>query len=97
MTVASVALLIGCASTAPGPAAPGHTPQDDASDEAGLWYQMARFESQLAHSPARVQDAQLEGYLRELSCKVADRYCDDLRVYLDATEKTLLESPEYHG
>ncbi|MCB1634955.1 MAG: tetratricopeptide repeat protein [Xanthomonadales bacterium] len=82
MTVASVALLIGCASTAPGPAAPGHTPQDDASDEAGLWYQMARFESQLAHSPARVQDAQLEGYLRELSCKVADDYCGDLRVYL---------------
>jgi predicted Zn-dependent protease len=55
---------------------------NQASDEAGLWQQMDRFEQQLADSPARVRDPALEGYLRELTCKVAAEYCPDLRVYL---------------
>lgn len=75
-------LLPGCASTPPQAAQPGHRPQDASSDEAGLWHQMERFEAQLAQSPARVRDEQLEGYLRELSCRVAGDYCGDLRVYL---------------
>lgn len=74
--------LPGCAGSPPQAALPGHRPQDAASDEAGLWYQMERFEAQLAQSPARVRDEQLEGYLRQLSCSVAGDYCGDLRVYL---------------
>jgi predicted Zn-dependent protease len=75
-------LLLPACAAAPGPAAPGHRPADQASDEAGLWQQMDRFEQQLADSPARVRDPALEGYLRELTCKVAAEYCADLRVYL---------------
>lgn len=78
----SLLLLLSACASAPGPAAPGHRPADRASDEAGLWQQMDRFEQQLADSPARLRDPALEGYLRELTCTVAAEYCPDLRVYL---------------
>lgn len=75
-------LLVGCATTPPAPAPVGYAPADQSSDEAGLWAQMVKIEQTLAASPARVRDERLEGYLREVSCRVAPDYCADLRIYL---------------
>ncbi len=80
--LAALALLCSCATTPPAPAPVGYEPVDQSSDEAGLWAQMVKIEEALAASPARVRDERLEGYLREVSCKVAPDYCADLRIYL---------------
>jgi predicted Zn-dependent protease len=43
---------------------------------------MERYERELRLSPALVRDDQLNGYVREVACRVSGEYCGDLRVYL---------------
>lgn len=78
----AVALLAGCASSAPvREQAPGTTPVAG-SDESELWYAMGRAETELKRSPLLVRDPALNAYIRGVACKVAAKHCSDLRVYV---------------
>lgn len=44
--------------------------------------QMDRFEADLRNSATLVRDPALNGYLADLTCRVAGDYCGDIRVYL---------------
>lgn len=61
---------------------PAHVPLPESKDERGLWMEMADFEKQLATSPLLVRDPELNGYVREVFCRVAGDYCPDVRIYL---------------
>lgn len=80
--IAIAALLGGCASTQVVDARPGFTPSASDSDEAGMWFQMRKAELTLAQAPERVRDPALQKYLDELTCKLAEDLCPDIRVYL---------------
>jgi predicted Zn-dependent protease len=60
---------------------PGQRPPAG-SDEDELWYAMERSERELQQSPLLVRDPALNAYVREVACKVAADYCQDLRVYI---------------
>ena len=62
-------------------AQPGQRPTAG-SDEDELWYAMNRVELDLQKSPQLVRDPALNGYVREVACKVSGDYCADLRVYI---------------
>lgn len=63
---------------------PGRRP--GLSDEdAGLWQIFDKAEGQIRTSPHRVRDPELEGYVRDLACRVGGAHCADLRVYLVRT------------
>jgi predicted Zn-dependent protease len=53
-----------------------------ADDEAGIWMAMEQAERQIVTSGQLVDDAALEAYVREVACRVAGPYCEDLRVYV---------------
>ncbi len=52
------------------------------SDEAELWFEMDRVETQLRQSPLLVRNEALDAYLRGVLCKVAQPDCSRLRVYV---------------
>jgi beta-barrel assembly-enhancing protease len=80
--IASLVLLVGCASQGTlRDNAPGTTPVAG-TDEAELWYAMERAERELQQSPLRVRDPALNDYVRQVACKAARAHCKDLRVYL---------------
>lgn len=56
-------------------------PQAD-SDEAGLWMQVAKAESDVKTSAARVTDAGLNAYVQGVMCRVAGPDCGALRLYI---------------
>jgi len=60
---------------------PGYVPED-ARDEQGLWMEITEMERHLNKSPLLVRDAELNNYLQQIVCRVADDYCEDFRVYL---------------
>lgn len=75
-------VLAGCASKAPiRDNTPGSLPTAG-TDEAELWYAMARAEAELKRSPLLVRDAALNDYVRGVACKTAGGHCKDLRVYI---------------
>jgi predicted Zn-dependent protease len=64
--------------------APGHQPPAQ-SDEKGLWALMDRHERDMKTSRFVVRDAEVNAYMREILCKLADRYCPDVRIYVVRT------------
>jgi hypothetical protein len=60
---------------------PGKRPAPD-TDEAGLWMVMDRTERETATAGNLVTDAELDAYVTGVACRIADAYCDDLRIYL---------------
>ena len=51
------------------------------SDEAGLWMKMDNAEKNLKTSGNIIHDKRLNRYLNKVVCRVARRYCNDVRVY----------------
>lgn len=60
---------------------PGYKP-DMSSDEAGLWMQVDKLETQIKTSPALIRDEALNKYVQGLVCKLAGEYCGSIRVYV---------------
>lgn len=60
---------------------PGHRPRLD-SDEGGLWMKMDRAEGELQSSGHLVEDQGLNAYVNGIVCRVAQKHCKDIRVYL---------------
>ena len=52
------------------------------TDEGGLWARSDDTEKQIKTSAQLDTDAQLTGYVREVACKVATDYCNEIRVYV---------------
>jgi predicted Zn-dependent protease len=55
------------------------------TEEGGLWSLMDREEAKLRRSPLAIHDAALTRYLTELTCKLADGHCPDIRVHVMRT------------
>lgn len=53
-----------------------------ADEEAGLWAYMARQERDLRRSPFLIRDEALNGYVRDIACRLAGEHCPDVRVYI---------------
>ncbi len=60
---------------------PGHRPPLN-TDEGGLWMKMDKAEGGLRSSGNIITDKALNAYVRRVTCKVAGRYCNDIRIYL---------------
>lgn len=83
MIAAGLPLLLALATGAGlAPAAPAGQAPDRGSVEDELRYAMDRAERELREHPLRVRDVALEGYVRDVACRVAGDYCGDLRVYV---------------
>jgi|CXWL01.1.fsa_nt_gi predicted Zn-dependent protease len=52
------------------------------TDEGGLWGMSDRAENDARASGQLERDPALNAYVREVVCRVADRYCGDVRLYL---------------
>lgn len=61
--------------------APGYRPAAG-SDERGIWSLMDREERELKTSRFVVRDAELNGYIRDIICRLGKDYCPDLRGYI---------------
>ena len=59
---------------------PGKRPPLD-SDEAGLWMKMDNAEKHLRTSGNIIHDKRLNQYLQKVVCRIAQKYCQDVRVY----------------
>ncbi len=55
---------------------------DLSNTEAGLWMEMSDYEEHLKHSPIRVNDPELNAYLKNVLCKLTTKYCNDIRIYV---------------
>lgn len=66
----------------PPPPPPSRQRPDVASDEGGLWGMSDRAEIDARASGQLERDPALNAYLREISCRVAARYCGDIRLYV---------------
>lgn len=60
----------------------GATPTDKSTDEAGLWFQMDKYEENVQKNPNLNRDPELNAYVQNVVCNVTGEYCDDLRVYV---------------
>jgi len=68
---------------------PGYRPPPG-SDEKGLWDLMRRAERQLKRSRFVVRDATLNAYLNEITCRLGQKHCPDLRLYV-------LRTPQFNA
>ena len=59
---------------------PSYQPQDEL--EAGLWMTVTKSEKALKNSPSRIRDPILNQYVYDVMCRLAQQYCDDIRVYI---------------
>jgi predicted Zn-dependent protease len=88
LAAAALALSLGCGlalaedELPPPRILPGYVPQPESKDERGLWMEMADYEKQLGASPLVIHDPQLNGYVRDVFCRVAGDYCRDVRIYI---------------
>lgn len=55
------------------------------SEEGGLWSLMDREEARLRRSPLAIRDPALSRYLADLTCRLADGHCPDIRVHVMRT------------
>jgi predicted Zn-dependent protease len=55
------------------------------TDEGGLWSLMDREEARLRRSPLAIRDAALGKYLTDLTCRLSDGHCPDIRVHVMRT------------
>jgi predicted Zn-dependent protease len=60
---------------------PGERPPLD-SDEAGLWMVMDKAEFDYKIAGNRIDDQDLNDYLKDIVCRLAPEYCGDIRVYV---------------
>lgn len=51
-------------------------------DEAGLWMTVEKLEAQVKTAGNRVRDEELNAYVKDVVCRVAGKYCADIRVYV---------------
>lgn len=82
MLTASLAVLVGCATTDQGTRTVGERPQELNSTEASLWYRMDEAEENLRSSGRVIDDPALTGYVDALVCRIAGEFCPDVRVYV---------------
>ncbi len=52
------------------------------SDEGGFWYQIDQLEEKIKNSSYVVKDESLNRYINDLVCRLADEYCNSIRVYI---------------
>ena len=52
------------------------------TDEAGLFLEMEQIEDAFATSALRLKDPELEGYVKDVVCRISASYCDDLKVFI---------------
>ncbi|MDP3618606.1 MAG: M48 family metalloprotease [Ramlibacter sp.] len=52
------------------------------TEEGGLWSMMDREETKLRRSPLAIKDAALTKYLTDLTCRLTDGHCPDIRVHV---------------
>jgi beta-barrel assembly-enhancing protease len=78
---AALSSFTGCSTVPLHDMRPGTRPAED-TDEAGLWAALDQAELALQKSPLRVHDRALNGYVRDLVCRMAGAHCGDIRVYL---------------
>ncbi len=58
-------------------------PEDQSTDEAGLWYKMDKYEQALKNSGAVIDDPELNAYVRRVTCDITGQEaCDKLRIYI---------------
>lgn len=55
------------------------------TDEGGLWAMMDREETRLRRSSQVVRDSRLQGYLRDMVCRLVGDHCTDIRVHVVRT------------
>jgi predicted Zn-dependent protease len=55
------------------------------TEEGGLWSLMDREEARLRRSPLAIRDAGLGKYLTDLTCRLSDGHCPDIRVHVMRT------------
>ncbi len=60
---------------------PGQRPPLD-SDEAGIWMVMDKAEAEFHTAGNRIDDQGLNEYLRQIACRLAPEYCQDIRIYV---------------
>ena len=60
---------------------PGYVPTAD-NGERGLWVEMEDLERALKRSALRVREPELNAYVRDVMCRVAAGYCQDIRLYI---------------
>lgn len=82
-------VLSACAATVEQDIEPGARPPLE-SDEAGLWLVMDRVERELVTSGQLADDPRLQEYVREIGCRVAPHYCEDVRIYV-------VEQPDFNA
>ncbi len=73
-------VIAGCATNTPD-IRPGERPAAD-TNEAGYWMVADRLERRIKTSGRRIDDEELQTYVNEVACRVSERYCGDLRVYV---------------
>lgn len=62
---------------------PGYQPPAEAKmDEHGIWMEMEEAEHVLKRSPLVVRDDTITDYVEDVVCRVAGKYCPDVRVYV---------------
>jgi len=52
------------------------------TDEAGLWMNLDNMEEKFKTSGNRIEDEQLNQYVRKIVCKIAASHCPDIRIYV---------------
>jgi predicted Zn-dependent protease len=78
----SALALAGCAAPVPtGRIEPGYTPQA-ATDEGGLWQSMAKAESEIKRSDKLIRNPELNAYVSDIVCRLAEGNCSDVRTYI---------------
>ncbi|WP_168105930.1 M48 family metallopeptidase [Ramlibacter lithotrophicus] len=55
------------------------------TDEGGLWSLMDREEARLRRSPLAIRDPALAKYLADLTCRLSDGHCPDIRIHVMRT------------
>jgi predicted Zn-dependent protease len=55
------------------------------TDEGGLWAMMDREETRLRRSSQVIRDTRLQGYLRDMVCRLVGDHCPDIRVHIVRT------------
>ncbi len=74
-------LLSVTACTTVEPIAPGERPSVE-TDEAGLWRQFDKVEDAVRSSGRVVVDPTLNGYVRDVICRLAPQHCADIRFHI---------------
>ena len=57
-----------------------HPPQE--TDEYEIWTVLAKLEARVSRSPLLVRDAALHASVKQIVCRLAHEYCEDIRVFI---------------